>query len=296
LLVTTVGRTGSNWLLTLLSRHPEVVAYQPFLYETRVTGYWMNVLRTVAEPTSYMQSLRALPYEGHWWIGDRRPEPVPLRVPETEIPQWLGGESVEASARVCQERIDAFYCQVAEVERRRAPRFFAEKAFPGFTAGLIRELYPGARELVLVRDLRDVVCSIVDYNAKRGLAMWGFGGADGDEGGFALLRTQASRMLRRWRAGAALVRYEDLIAQPESTLAAAFSSAGLDAREETVARVIDEAARVAPRAQAAHQTSATVGQSVGRWRRDLSPERQRRCAEVLDAILVEFGYPPTATD
>src|SRR5947209_3266574 len=36
LLVITLGRTGSTWLMRLLGLHPEIVAYRPFEYEPRV--------------------------------------------------------------------------------------------------------------------------------------------------------------------------------------------------------------------------------------------------------------------
>ncbi len=295
LLVSTLGRTGSNWLLALLAQHPDIVAYRPFQSETRAAGYWMHVLRTVAEPGSYMQSILAQPYDEHWWIGDRRHTPLPLDYPETELPQWLGSENVEEFAGVCQQRIDAFYRHVTRTTRRSA-RFFAEKAFPGFSPALLRELYPEARELVLIRDLRDVACSILAYSAKRGLTLWGRGKATTDEEWVEFLRKRALAMLDRWRAQSRLVRYEELIADPDATLAGIFSWLSLDASDTTVTAVMDAATRIVPRAQEAHRTSETIERSVGRWQRELSPELRQLFHTRLDDILVQFGYEPTSTD
>jgi hypothetical protein len=295
LLVSTLGRTGSNWLLALLAQHPEIVAYRPFQSETRAAGYWMHVLRTVAEPGSYMQSILAQPYDEHWWIGDRRHTPLPLEYPETELPQWLGTENVEAFAGICQQRIDAFYRHVARTTRS-SPRFFAEKAFPGFSPALLRELYPEAHELVLIRDLRDVACSILAYSAKRGLTLWGRGKATTDQEWVEFLRKRAIAMLDRWRARSRLVRYEDLIADPNATLAGIFSWLSLDASDATLAAVMDDATRVVPRAQEAHRTSDTIERSIGRWQRELSDELRQLFSTRLDDILVQFGYEPTSTD
>ena len=44
---------------------------------------------------------------------------------------------------------------------------FAESSDPARSVpAMIAELYPGAREIVLIRDLRDVVCSISAFTKK----------------------------------------------------------------------------------------------------------------------------------
>jgi hypothetical protein len=40
----------------------------------------------------------------------------------------------------------------------------------------------------------------------------------------------------------------------------------------------------------AHQTTDHPDASIGRWRRDLSPELAGICNEVLAPVLTEFGY------
>src|SRR6266550_3936580 len=46
LLITTLGRTGSTWLMRILDSCPGIVAYKPFEYEPRVSTYWMEVTQT----------------------------------------------------------------------------------------------------------------------------------------------------------------------------------------------------------------------------------------------------------
>ena len=82
---------------------------------------------------------------------------------------WLGSENLRSVAAACQERIDAFYCRVARNEGRDA-RYFVEKRWPDpLVPRLTAELYPEGREIILVRDFRDMVCSILGFSEKRGL-------------------------------------------------------------------------------------------------------------------------------
>jgi hypothetical protein len=291
-MIRTTGRSGSNWLLTLLCSHPRIVAYRTFQFEPSLANYWMHILRTLAEPSSYMQSILMQAYDEHWWIGDRRPGPLPPRLGDNEMPRWLGSDNVEALAAMFQERLDAFY-QRLDSERETEARYFVEKALPRYTLGLIGELYPEARELLLIRDFRDMVCSIVDYNAKRGLALWGRDKAADETAWYRLLRADVDEMLTGWRGRAHLVRYEDLVLDPEPTLAGVFSHIDVEADMDTVQRVIAAAQATRPRAQSTHRTSSSVEESVGRWRRDLTPEQQAACEEVFEDVLLQFGYPPT---
>jgi GT2 family glycosyltransferase len=295
LLVTTLGRTGSSWLALLLSCHPGVVAYRPFQYEARVVSYWMEVLRTLAEPASYIQSILPELYQGHWWIGDERPSPLPLHLQgNNRMPQWLGRESVEVMAGFCQSRIEDFYREVARAEGVDAPRYYAEKCWPEhFTPRIVAELYPEGREIMLVRDFRDMVCSILGFNAKRGFASFGRESADSDDEFIRELRVSANRMLESWQdrsETAHLVRYEDLILDAEPTLTGMFEYLDLDSDPATIRRLIEEAESVNREGQADHKTSSSVAASVGRWSRELSPELIEVCEESFGDILSAFGY------
>jgi hypothetical protein len=277
----------------LLSKHPEIVALHPFHYEGRLTSYWMEVLQALAEPTSYMQAIVPELYDGDWWLGDRRPNPLPLQLTQVDVPRWLGSENVEVLAGFCQSRLDGFYKRLAEAETQVAPRYFAEKCRPGSTPRLIGELYPDGREILLVRDPRDMICSILDFNAKRGFQLWGRDKRDNDDDWFSYLGADASRMLESWRERRErthVVRYEDLVADPESTLGAAFTYLGVDGGAGTIRRVIEGALKLTPEAQVSHRTSTSIEASVGRWRQELSPERQAKCVEVFREFLYEFRY------
>jgi hypothetical protein len=177
------------------------------------------------------------------------------------------------------------------------PRYFAEKCWPDeVTPQLLSELYPDGREILLVRDFRDMVCSIMGFNAKRGFASFGREVTGSDEEFIRYLRESAVRILESWRARedrAVLVRYEDLILAPETTLGELFSYLEIEADPGTIRQVIEGANASRPHVQRAHQTSASVARSVGRWKDELSSEQKAICHETFGDVLDAFGYEPT---
>jgi Sulfotransferase family len=294
LMVNTIGRSGSTWLVWLLSCLPEAVAFSPWARDARVGTYWTSVLQTLARPQSYLAQLVPGPLEQKtWWLD--RPD---LRFGvggDPELEAWLGGEAVESLAQVCQNRIDTFYARLAG--GGEAPRYFVEKYLPyQLTPDLLSELYPGARELILVRDFRDMLCSVIAFNRKRGWEAFGRAeAADDVEYVQTTIANSARRLARRLRERgdeAHLVRYEDLILEPAATLGSILEFLGLEAGEEAVAATLERADRDSPKVDD-HRTTEKASASIGRWKRDLSPDLTRVCAEVLDPVLAEFGYEPT---
>ena len=102
-----------------------------------------------------------------WWLGSEAPMPWPLR--DEPVQEWLGGEAVEALAGPSP----AAHRRALRAGSPRPPaagdeRFFAEKSNLRVSS-VAGELYPHGRELFLVRDFRDMVCSMFAFNAKRGV-------------------------------------------------------------------------------------------------------------------------------
>lgn len=287
--VTALGRTGTSWLMLLLRAHPQVLVAPPFPYEMRLGPYWAAVFDALSRPESYLQQV-ASQQRGHWWwLGDAN-HPVETWLEQGLGARHVGGEAVEALAGFCGERIAGFYAALAAAEDRPGARFFAEKHLPGSPSRhLLGELFPGLRELVLVRDLRDMVCSVLAFNARRGYAAFQRELFASDEEFIRSLRDPALALRDAARSGAHLLRYEDLLGDPQATLQRAFAALGLEADEARVREVLARASDVEPDQQARHRTSP-AGASIGRWRRDLPEALARCCAESLGDVLREFGY------
>jgi hypothetical protein len=296
LIVSTYGRTGSTWLMRLLDQHPAVLAYRPFEYEPRALSYWAEILGTLTQPASYLQPLATNFSSEHWWIGGES-VPMDLPQPDPQVGLELAQAGPEAIGALCRARITSFYKAVATSQKKPEPRYFAEKVAPDPAIWrLTTELFPAAQEVILVRDFRDMACSILAYNQKTKVTSFGREKVETDLEFLTELRAAGENLLRlhRQRGDAAfLLRYEDLILQPEETLFELFDFLGVASSDETIQAVLERASSETA-AMAGHRTSGDPRRSVGRWRRDLDPELQRECVEVLDDVLVEFGYEATA--
>ena len=222
--MSTLGRSGSTWATKLLSSHPAIVAYPPFRSEAKVSSYWAEVFLALSEPSSYRQSVDALISTDDWWLGNGYVFGNGL---DDQLLAWLGHDHVEELMSFCKGRIEAFYEGLAAQENGTPPRYFAEKRLPHVHATLaLLDMFPGTRELFLVRDLRDMVCSIFAYNEKRGFPYFNRDRASSDEDYVrTYLAPGVDALLADWRQraeSARLLRYEDLVLHPEQTLEEVF--------------------------------------------------------------------------
>jgi hypothetical protein len=292
-MLTTLGRSGSKWLAWLLSCHRDVVAFNPLVFEPRVATYWMTVLRALAAPASYFRQIHTENWQQRrWWLGEgEKPLPAPVGPP---LADWLGRDAVESLAAICQSRVEAFYAQVAKADGTSAPRYFVEKfLLEPVVLELVSEVYPGARELILVRDFRDRLSSVLAWNEQRG--DYGFGrdpSMTDAEYVTGRMRKDANALLRRWRERAAvahLVRYEDLILKPAQTLGELLRYLEIDSSDETVEAMLLRASQETSLLNA-HRTVNDPTASIGRWQNDLPAELAELCDDVLGQALKAFGY------
>jgi hypothetical protein len=169
--------------------------------------------------------------------------------------------------------------------------FFAEK-YPLRTAALARELYPDAREIFLVRDFRDMIASILAFNAKRGVQGFGRAGAAGDRDFVLRLGDWADALVRAWERRserAHLLRYEELVTTPRESARDLLAHLGLGAGDGLLDAMVGALDADLP-ALADHATAADPRASIGRWRRDLEPELAEACEEAFGGALEAFGY------
>jgi len=288
LMVTGPGRAGSTIFMQMLAGHPGIAVYPPFEDEPRVATYWLDVLRALARPESWMRQISpAGPLGEDWWLGRR--DPAPRRLRSQPLQGWLAGQAVEDIAAFAQGRIDAVYARIEAEEGKSGSAYFAEKVRNDIVSDLLWELYPDAREVVLVRDPRDVLTSILAATRKRAArplpadpAAW-----VGEEFTRRILIVLESWHRRRDRAH--LVRYEDLMRRPQETLAGVAGYLGLEGGDGGVEEMIGSAGRRLP-GMDEHRTSADSASSIGRWRRDLEPELVEACERAVAPALEAWGY------
>ena len=294
--LTTIGRSGSTVLTWLLGHHPEVLAYRTFEFEPKVMAYFAELIRALSQPTSYVSALRGEIDNRQWWAGL---EPCWgqewYESGSQETDHWLGTEYVESLLEFFGTRLDALVSRLAQGEGKPGARRFVEKLPPTyFGQELWREVIPETREIFLVRDPRDVACSIFAFQRKMdGDWFWRSRERGEEEVIRQPLCDGVGLLTHRWMQrgeDAHLVRYEDLIEAPHETLTAVFEYLGVDASPATVDAALSGAARLDDERLRLHVTSPTPAQSVGRWRKDLSPALWNVCEEAFAPTMEAFGY------
>ena len=265
--------------------------YRPHRFEQRIASYWTDLLLSLAEPARLHPPDRPAGRRRRPGLVAGASSPVPWACATRPSSIGSGATRSRTSRPACQQRIEAVYDRiVATTDTADAP-VFAEKCNLR-AAGLLAELYPDSREVFLVRDFRDMVSSILSFNAKRGAAGFGRAGSGSDADYVSSLGGWATGLVRAWerrRDSAHLVRYEDLVLDQERTVAGILDYLGIDSGTQTVAalraRMDEELPELAD-----HATSDGPEASVGRWRQDLGPDLVEHCERALAPALATFGY------
>jgi hypothetical protein len=279
--------------MRLLAEHPGIVTDRTYPYEVTPVRNWMQFLGELGLPSAEAQpfSFSSLePLDPNWRVGPAFSDASLLLPPE--LHESFGGRFIEQAADFFRRSAEECYREMGLRQDKPAPLFFAEKHQPYHVPGIVWEFYPRAREIFLVRDFRDMLCSIMAFNRKRNRADFGRSLAETEEQYILNIGEKARRLLKAWknrRDRACLVRYEDLVSQTPKTLAVILRYLGLPASQAQIDGMIDRASEDTPVFQD-HRTTPSAIESVGRWRRDLSPELQAICQDAFGTTLAEFGY------
>jgi hypothetical protein len=86
-----------------------------------------------------------------------------------------------------------------------------------------------------------------------------------------------------------VVRYEELIAEPDDALAGICEYLSLDVSRRQLAAIVSHATEVTPQL-IAHRTSADAAASVGRATAEMAPELLESAEEAFGPALDAFGY------
>jgi hypothetical protein len=278
-LLTTTGRTGSTAVMAVLAQHPNIVVAGARPYEIELGCYYAYALRTLVANGDHQKSLRTdnitatenrfnigfNPYfkAGH---GEVFKNPTVLESYMTRrLPARLAG--------AFRDVILDYYEEVARDQGIEYPIYFAEKSLPELESRRgVRFMFPKVREIVLIRDLRDVVCSSTSSSGTsfdRAL--------DANFTAAKLLQSIEGEK----NPSIMFLKYEDFVLDNEKTIDRIFRFCGLAPIRSDERGMKD--------LFVTHATSSTPAASIGRWKKDLNTEQLKRC-EVLNPFLDYFGY------
>jgi hypothetical protein len=327
LIVNSLGRSGSTWLMYLLSKHPNIVVDGQYPFESQASKYWLyTLLKFVAESPNYL-NVTASTDEFFNIVMQWACANFYSRVAISE--QWFGHTHIEQLATFCQQSIDSFYTQIAvrhgclmnlddghyskritvrnwingliqkllhRTTTASASLYFAEKFGPGYSARIFYELYPNAKEIFLVRDFRDMLCSSLSFNKKLGTDGFGLSANQPEDDMVRVTQFRAQCLLATWQRRspqAHLVRYEDLVLNPIPTLQAVFNYLNLEHNPTMIESFLEKSLEDNATLRD-HQTATHPKNSIGRWQYDLSHSLKALCQQELVEELKAFGYTELA--
>ena len=145
-----------------------------------------------------------------------------------------------------------------------------------------------------MRDPRDMICSSLAFNQKRGRLAFGRQDVETD---LEYVAHRAS-MARPWvvepwlarQEQGLLVRYEELIVNGHEVLQNVFQYLGIEAIPERVNAVL-KTVQTQNAIKEKHSTAESPADSIGRWRREMSPEMIAACNQEFKDFLMTFNYP-----
>ncbi|HVR70383.1 MAG TPA: sulfotransferase, partial [Vicinamibacteria bacterium] len=230
-----------------------------------------------------------------WWVGNPA-FPCVGYLDQDAAARALGGPAIETLATFARRQVATFY-ETSAFEQGKATAgeaWFAEKQLPRPERQCLHSaLFPDRREIYLVRDFRDMVASILSFNRKRGHLSFGRSPDDDDDRYMVKLAGAIEELMQAYRGAGEqgmLVRYEDLVRQPGAVLARILECLGLERSDARIQAMLRAAAETEPDAREAHRTSSDALSSIGRHRRDLSPQLIDRCDALFGSALAACGY------
>jgi hypothetical protein len=278
------SRSGSTWLLRMLSELPGVVPIDdPHL------GHHLGVWRPI--PLA--------------WAACEEPPPLStlLDVKAAEPGYFFAERHRDSWARPLRQLIEArFEAEARELGEDPAGSTYLVKEPGSHVAPLLAELFPASKVIFLLRDGRDVVDSWLAAYSDGSWAIPGGAFPVSPSGRIALIRWLSavwsfrSRAVRdayesRRRDERVLIRYEDLRGETVGSLARICRLLELDpdSLSEVVERHRFERAAVRGPRQAARCARP------GSWRDNLTAQEQAALGEALGPTLEEFGYGITTS-
>jgi Sulfotransferase family len=278
-------RSGSTWLLRMAEQHPLIVGMNEPLIGNHLSPFLSNELGYHAGDLdlSTFTFRRVLEGDPDKFFAAKYAD------------VWLPG-----LRRLLNDRFLAHLEREAGRTAARSALLLIKEPNGSQSADVIIRAQPAARLLFLLRDGRDVVDSELASFLVGGWQERSFEHMRGVEDAERLEFVTRSAYQWLWRTEVVetafaehrgpthMLRYEDLLREPERHLGEFFEWLGVPRDEVDVARVVDEFAfeRLPHRGPDAQNRFARPGA----WRNNLRPDERNAVQDILGPKLRELGY------
>jgi hypothetical protein len=279
ILVTAPGRSGTTLLMGLLAKSPEIVAAELVPYELRLLSYYTAAFQVLTAPADLDRSTHPDRLEGDGFhIGFNpfhSPQYAPAFRDRAPLTDYFENYAPGRTLGFVRDMVGEYYARLARDKGKAGVRFFAEKGnnLHAPTRDFTRLVFGRVRELVIVRDPRDVLCSHMAYFSSS------------PEKAFAQL-SHAARQLLAIRAEARpdihIFKYEDMVRGDRACFDGLSAFLGTEIAPEAGSRPQEVFRK--------HGTSVSPEASVARWRTNLPEALRARCAADWHSFLSVFGY------
>lgn len=272
-------RSGTSLLRSLLNAHPDLCIPPECGFLLWLYPHWKDAQWTAQNRHAFAASVHASRKFETWDIE------------QDELVKALNCQDIGSYA-------DAASCiyQAYASTRGHADSIWGDKNnyYIAHVARL-KQIFPGARFVHIVRDVRDVACSYRELGHKTITSIYQ-----------PSLESNCAAIAEEWRSNnesAQLhllgtdhirIRYEDLVTQTEKTINSVFDLLCIDQLEGTTPDL--HVANLDEPIEFLQWKSKLKGPvdagSVGRFKRDLAPEAIQEIEVIAGSLLTEYGYLP----
>ena len=270
LILNSIGRSGSSLMMNFLSCHPEICVEGDHPFENAFAK------------KSFLNLANAFPTKSEQSSAEGNHELAYTSAPNSFSTDLLN----------CITKVVKHYHEVSsqQADNHSSLTYWCEKNLS--PSSLLWEACSGTREIILVRDPRDIICSTLNFNKKRGTTKFGRQFVKSDEE-FISFR---AKMANSWvvepyklnKSKVCLIKYEDLIGATRSELEKVWNYLGLEGGATN--RTLENDLETALQDRNSHMTSPDKFSSIGRWKKQLQPNLVKLCERHFSDFMATFGY------
>jgi len=268
-----------------LARHPHLLSCRQWPHEQR-PAIRLLLQRNLLSTPSTKGILSG------WPLKLESREPVFSEEEPDENAIWI--KLLQNSDTFFRGQVTDFYMHLAGLYDKPVARFFLEKTSARALYDFLTVFGTEVRPIFLIRDPRDALLSAFEFFQRTPGHEYLNGNHDDKflnllRGHFGRTWISISRVvgwMNSRRLPVLLVRYEDLIREPGQVFDQVEQFLGIDTgNHELMSEPINDEG-----AHAHHRTTASVAATVGRWKKELSAEREQQVIEALGVAMETLGY------